>query len=127
MTNPSSLRNTLDVHIAEANMSGDNSSALKTIEKQVVDLALKKDRLQQLGLLTDASNNRHANAMKILDNAMKEVGTDGLTERELASMFKGTYATIKQAEVSLDLEFDKIKKISEFNKPLNIDKYYFEF
>ena len=111
----------IDKILKEAFIKGTGAESIEYLENFVYDLTVPRDRLEQLGQLNPAIDNRYKNSIAKIDNAIKEFGGDGLTQKELQRINSGTYATIKQAEANLEQEFIAIDKIREFKSPTTKD------
>ena len=94
---------------------------IKTLENFAYDLSTKRDRLEQLGSLNPAIDERYQNAIQKINQSIQEFGGDGLSPKEWERIKTGTYATIKQAEANLEQEFIAIDKIREFKSPTTKD------
>ena len=104
-----------------AMMGTDTTQIIQMIENEIYDLTESFDFLEDRDKLGKAQQNRYANTLQQYDNILKELGTDGLTEKELKSIKNGTYAQVKTAETELELEKNKFNVLTEFQSPEIID------
>jgi len=102
-------------------MGTDTTQIIQMIENEIYDLTESFDFLEDRDKLGKAQQNRYANTLQQYDNILKELGTDGLTEKELKSIKNGTYAQVKTAETELELEKNKFNVLTEFQSPEIID------
>ena len=120
-----SLSNNINANLNEAYSltdDGNNVEAIEYIENRVYDLISNKDRLNDLGKLDPTYQKRVDSVLVKYDNMLKELGGDGLTKKELASIKNSTYSFVKENELTLNAQLQNTEKIAQFNNPTLKDK-----
>jgi hypothetical protein len=120
LTNPSNIKKL----ITEAQVMKDTTKSIDSIENKIVDLSTSRDKLADKKLLSTALDTRFNNAISMLDNSLREFGTDGLSKKEIARIMKGTYATMVLADAGIEAKEKELIMTAEFKKPEFREKQY---
>lgn len=120
LTTPTNIFKNLD----ELKVLDNKDDAIELINNNVYDIISAKDRLVELGTLTQGSNLNKmiSSALNYYDNALKELDTDGLSNKEIENIKSSTYAVMKENDIKLQLQLENADKIAKFESPFLKDE-----
>ena len=122
-TNPSSIKKVMQ-EARNTFIGGKAGKSIEHIENHIVDLSISRNKLSDIQQLPKSLDDRFTSSMTMLNNALKEFGTDGLNEKELNRIMNSTYAIIKQSEAQTDAAIIHAGIMDEYNMPQYQEKGY---